>query len=202
MRSTASFGACCLLTAVCSVTLAGDRRHRSNTLIPREIFEGKELFEKAWEPGRPSPKGGDGLGPLYNEASCVGCHHQGGTGGGGPNDRNVVLLTAVAGSDQSLIRATVFQGELEDLHPGFRNRASIVLHRHATDGVLQKRLDSIATYDAVQTRDEIKVLRKGSRNTPALFGSGLIDGISDRVLARKLRNEHCPSSPREIKEVG
>ena len=102
-------------------------------LDPRGLFEGKELFEKSWEPGKPSPTGGDGLGPLYNETSCVGCHHQGGTGGGGDNSRNVLMLTAVAGSAESLRGATVFQGEMEDLHPGFRNRASIVLHRHATD---------------------------------------------------------------------
>ncbi len=92
--------ACCL--AMCSVILAADRRPRSNTLVPRDFFEGKELFEKSWEPGKPSPTGGDGLGPLYNETSCVGCHNQGGTGGGGENDRNVLMLTAVAGSAQSL----------------------------------------------------------------------------------------------------
>ena len=89
LRNRAWLGACCVLTAMCSVTLAADRRHRSNTLISRDFFDGKELFEKSWEPGKPSPIGGDGLGPLYNEASCVACHHQGGTGGGGANDRNV-----------------------------------------------------------------------------------------------------------------
>ena len=83
IRGKAWLGACCVLTAMCSVTLAADRRHRSNTLVPRDFFEGKELFEKSWEPGKPSPTGGDGLGPLYNETSCVGCHHLGGTGGGG-----------------------------------------------------------------------------------------------------------------------
>ncbi len=83
IRGKAWLGACCVLTAMCSVVLAADRRPRSNTLVPRDFFEGKELFEKSWEPGKPSPTGGDGLGPLYNETSCVGCHHQGGTGGGG-----------------------------------------------------------------------------------------------------------------------
>jgi CxxC motif-containing protein (DUF1111 family) len=176
------FKACCVLTAMCSVTLAEDRRHRSNTLIARDFFEGKELFEKSWEPGKPSPIGGDGLGPLYNETSCVGCHNLGGTGGGGANERNVVMLTAVASSARSIKSATLFQGEMEDLHPGFRNRSSIVLHRHATTPEIEERLRKIATFTAVQTRGEIKVLREGRRNTPALFGAGYIDAIPDEVL--------------------
>jgi len=197
IRGKAWLGACCVLTAMCSVTPAADRRHRSNTLVPRDFFEGKELFEKSWEPGKPSPTGGDGLGPLYNETSCVGCHNQGGTGGGGANERNVLMLTAIAGSVQSLTGATVFQGELEDLHPGFRNRASIVVHRHATDAEIEKRLKKIESFSAVQTRDEIKVLRTASRNTPALFGAGLIDAIPDSVV-RDAAKRSFPNFP-EIK---
>jgi len=186
-----------MLTALCSVALAADRRHRSQALVPRGFFEGKELFEKSWEPAKPSPTGGDGLGPLYNEASCVGCHHLGGTGGGGTNERNVLMLTAVAGSAQSLTGAKLFQGEMEDLHPGFRNRTSIVLHRHATTPESEERLKKIESFSVVQTREEIKVLRKANRNTPALFGAGLIDAIPDTVL-REAQKRTFPSFP-EIK---
>jgi CxxC motif-containing protein (DUF1111 family) len=182
IRGATWLAACCALSATISVCLAADRRHRSNTLVPRNFFAGKELFEKSWEPGKPSPTGGDGLGPLYNEASCVGCHQLGGTGGGGAKERNVLMVTAVAGSAQSLNGATVFKGEMEDLHPGFRNRASIVLHRHATTAEIEERLKKLESFSAVQTREEVKVLRKGSRNTPALFGAGLIDAIPDEVL--------------------
>ena len=193
----ATIGAVCAVTAMCTVILAGDRRHRANPTISREAFEGKALFEKSWEPGKPSPTGGDGLGPVYNEVSCVACHNLGGTGGGGPRERDVVMLTPVAGSDQSLAGATVFQGELEDLHPGFRSHGSVVLHRHATGPETRERLAKIDTFTVVQTRDEIKVLRKGSRNTPALFGAGLIDAVSDRVL-REAEKRTSPRFP-EIK---
>ena len=44
---------------------------------------GRELFLREWKPNDPRCHGGDGLGPLYNEASCVACHSQGGTGGRG-----------------------------------------------------------------------------------------------------------------------
>jgi CxxC motif-containing protein (DUF1111 family) len=124
LSNKARLAACCLLTATFSVALAADRRHRSNSVVvPRDFYEGRELFEKIWQPGKPSPFGGDGLGPLYNEDSCVACHHQGGTGGGGPNERNVLMLTAVAGSARSTTGAKLFQGEIEDLHPGFRGGA-------------------------------------------------------------------------------
>ena len=127
----------------------------------------------------------------------MGCHNSGGTGGGGANERNVLMLTAVAGSAQSLTGAKLFQGEMEDLHPGFRNRASIVLHRHATTPEIEERLKKIESFTAVQTREEIKVLRKGSRNTPALFGAGLIDAIPDTVL-REAEKRSFPNFP-EIK---
>jgi CxxC motif-containing protein (DUF1111 family) len=91
----------------------------------------------------------------------------------------------------------VFQGELEDLHPGFRNRASIVLHRHATTTEVEERLKKIGAITAVQTRDEIKVLRRARRNTPAIFGAGLIDAVPDEVL-RAAEKRTFPDFP-EIK---
>lgn len=47
------------------------------------LMRGAELFARDWEPGDAKGTGGDGLGPLYNETSCVACHFQGGTGGAG-----------------------------------------------------------------------------------------------------------------------
>ncbi len=189
--------ACCSFAALCSVVLAGDRRHRQNILIPADFHEGKALFEKSWTPGERSPAGGDGLGPLYNETSCVGCHNQGGTGGGGANDRNVRMLTAVASSAQVVNRDKLFQGEMEDLHPGFRNRSSVVIHRHATSEEIEARLRNIESFSAVQTREEFKTLRTASRNTPALFGAGILDAIPESVL-REAEKRTFPKFP-EIK---
>jgi CxxC motif-containing protein (DUF1111 family) len=181
-------GAGCAVVAVCSLAMAGaGRGHRSSTLISRDFFEGKALFEKTWEPGMRSPIGGDGLGPLYNEASCVGCHNQGGTGGGGDETKNVEMVTAVLSSTPSPAGGDIFQGELEDLHPGFRNQRSIVLHKHGTTEEIERRLRVIRTSTAVQTRDEMLTLRNAKRNTPALFGAGLIDGVSDDDLRQAER---------------
>ena len=50
---------------------------------PRSIAKGRELFLREWVPKDRRSHGGDGLGPVYNDRSCLGCHHQGPTGGGG-----------------------------------------------------------------------------------------------------------------------
>ena len=155
---------------------------RSVHTVSREYAQGRELFQKIWVLGQASAPGGDGLGPLYNEVSCVGCHHIGGDGGAGGNDRNVTLLTAFAGPPRTENGLRIFKGELEDLHPGFRNHTSIVLHKFATSNADQTRLDDIRKYQTVQTRDDLVALAISQRNTPALFGAGLIDHVPDSVL--------------------
>ena len=51
---------------------------------------GRELFNHEWTPNDPLTSG-DGLGPVFNARSCVECHHQGGSGGGGGVDKNVTV---------------------------------------------------------------------------------------------------------------
>jgi RNA polymerase sigma factor (sigma-70 family) len=51
---------------------------------------GEVLFAKEWVPNDPMSHGGDGLGPVYNETSCMACHGQGAPGGAGPESKNVV----------------------------------------------------------------------------------------------------------------
>ena len=54
---------------------------------------GRELFSRQWVPDDPRSRGGDGLGPVYNERSCLNCHDQGGPGGAGSADKNIELIT-------------------------------------------------------------------------------------------------------------
>src|SRR5690242_13063692 len=59
-----------------------------------KVEKGRELFLREWTPGDPRSHGGDGLGPVFNDSSCVACHNQGGVGGAGPASKNVTLATA------------------------------------------------------------------------------------------------------------
>ena len=57
-------------------------------------IDGAEIFTREWIPGDKRSHGGDGLGPVFNDSSCVACHNQGGTGGAGPASKNVDIVTA------------------------------------------------------------------------------------------------------------
>ena len=75
-----------------------DRRPRATPPV------GRELFERVWEKDDPRAHGGDGLGPVFNASSCVACHHLGGAGGAGGNDRNIAIATPTEPSAK--VRAT------------------------------------------------------------------------------------------------
>ena len=150
--------------------------------------------------------GGDGLGPVFNDRSCVACHRQGGVGGGGPLDKNVDMLSLPSDDlELSLTQAR----QLRQLHPGFISaepdlNSSIVLHKFALDksyAVTRRQLlgdepaiephpalSEIAQHrfaalpiQSVATSFDIS-LSRAQRNTSALFGTGLIDQIPDEVL--------------------
>jgi hypothetical protein len=59
------------------------------------IARGREIFVREWVPGDRTPHGGDGLGPVYNDSSCVACQSLGGPGGAGPANKNAEILTAI-----------------------------------------------------------------------------------------------------------
>src|SRR5262245_10476426 len=55
---------------------------------PEPVADGREIFHREWVPDDPRCEG-DGLGPMFNDTSCVGCHNLGGAGGGGAGGKNV-----------------------------------------------------------------------------------------------------------------
>jgi RNA polymerase sigma factor (sigma-70 family) len=97
--------------------------------LPRHVREerarGEALFAKQWVHNDPASHGGDGLGPVYNETSCVACHGLASPGGAGPESQNVVILTAVPNGRR-------LPDGLDRIHPAFRNSPSIVLHKFGT----------------------------------------------------------------------
>jgi CxxC motif-containing protein (DUF1111 family) len=190
------------ILVIATVAAGAGPRNRKATAAVDPIAEGRHFFLKLWPAGEGSPTGGDGLGPLYNEGSCVACHHVGGLGGAGLNDRNVKLL--VASGTATAEGNTVFKGELTDLHPGLRGGTSVVLHRHGTTRAVEDRLRVIGAYTAIQTPDATTALRTTERNTPPLFGTGLIDGISDRVLLDTAahRDEIFPEIKGRVSRLG
>ncbi len=71
------------------------------------VAQGRVLFEREWQPSDSRTHGGDGLGPVYNDSSCVACHNQGGTGGAGSAGKNVDIITAAANGPEQLDQQVV-----------------------------------------------------------------------------------------------
>jgi CxxC motif-containing protein (DUF1111 family) len=166
---------------------------------------GADLFAREWLPRDAKGAAGDGLGPVYNETSCVACHHQGGPGGAGPTSTNVEILSVGA--------RTRTKGQTEaEFHPGFRTSRSVVLHRFGVDPMykawrlrllgnehLADMVESVETeikqvQQLVEPGSPRSAVRRGlplgngmllsQRNAPALFGVGLIDSLPEDALLR------------------
>src|SRR5258707_1062126 len=75
---------------------AGEKTDARKAKSPADAggISGRELFLREWIANDPRSHGGDGLGPVFNDTSCVSCHNQGGVGGGGPEAKNVMVVTA------------------------------------------------------------------------------------------------------------
>ncbi len=74
---------------------------------------------------------------------------------------------------------TAFAG----IHPGFRDASSVVLHRFGTDPAYHEWRGSIAS------RQGIASIQISERNPPPLFGTGLIDRISDTAIEAAARRK-------------
>jgi CxxC motif-containing protein (DUF1111 family) len=148
---------------------------------------GETLFKHEWTPNDPLAKGGDGLGPVYNDTSCVACHNQGGVGGAGGVRHNVTTFTV--------------RPELAGLRP----REGVV-HAHAVKyqetlanvdpslpAIAQPTLAQLVPQPGSPSNHDLLTVPVGvqlsQRNTPALFGAKLIDEIPDQEIIANERRE-------------
>ncbi len=126
---------------------------------------GRELFVHRWTERDPMT-GGDGLGPVFNASSCVECHNQGGVGGGGPAGNNVTVYSLAKPHPRGLPQSGVvhahainadFQETGRHVHPSLPSQPSL-------------------SPTALTPHGDVSITQ---RNTPALFGDGQIDAITD-----------------------
>ncbi len=122
-----------------STPAALDTTNSEESASASDVAVGRALFLYEWLPDDPRSHGGDGLGPVYNESSCVACHNQGGVGGAGPANKNVEILSSIANAEV-LINSGYMGGQLTPLrdrlaehHAGFAKAPSVVVHRFGTD---------------------------------------------------------------------
>jgi CxxC motif-containing protein (DUF1111 family) len=112
-RCVAAIVACGSLLSCCATAQAEDA----------STIDGRELFTRQWIPGDARSHGGDGLGPVFNDTSCVACHNQGGVGGAGPKAKNAQIVTAFsngAAAPQLEVASNSLVGALVTLFGGPR----------------------------------------------------------------------------------
>jgi CxxC motif-containing protein (DUF1111 family) len=119
---------------------------------PSGAARGAELFEAKFTPQ-------EGLGPLFNDRSCAGCHFEPRIGGMGQDGLATVLR--VGKLTQSGFDAMV-------------GRGGPVAPEHA--------ISELGAACDLQAGIPAGVNVTSVRNAPALFGGGLIDAISDDVI--------------------
>jgi CxxC motif-containing protein (DUF1111 family) len=149
----------------------------------RAVAAGRELFEHEWMSKDPLTKG-DGLGPVFNARSCVECHSQAGAGGGGPVSKNVTVYGLVGDAHGLPVSGVVHQ---QAVGPEFQETLNL-LRPHLP------KAPSIPLADLVdRTRRRPTDVVITQRNTPALFGDGLIDAVPDETLIAHQR-EHSAAA--------
>ncbi len=150
------FGLC---VVVCHAMGGGLARADSGPKKSDQVASGYEIFNREWMPNDPRGHGGDGLGPVYNDSSCVACHNSGGSGGAGPISKNIDILSAslnpngmtvttVAAPAPAPNQSQTLQVQqvspapataaasidaLLEVHAGFRTSRTAVLHKFGTD---------------------------------------------------------------------
>ena len=135
---------------------------------------GMELFEHEWTAHDPLAKG-DGLGPVFNGRSCVACHFQGGVGGGGANQHNVVSFELLPTRDRpmlkgGLIHAFAIENKYTEKLGTLRTMFPVIAGSVRVEGNCQ-----VLTHD-------FDPLRTESVNSPALFGAGWVDRLSGKTI--------------------
>lgn len=156
-----------------------------------QVAEGKALFEHTWRPDDELAAEGDGLGPVFNEKSCVACHFEPAVGGAGPNDKNVSAFVVFPAPDRPGVTGGVVHASAT--RPELRQTNSDLSELFPTvrDGV---RIDNGCT-----TRfADFDPVVMANVNTPALFGAGLLDRISDRAVRQGARAQLWRQIGREL----
>lgn len=177
--------------------------------------DGALLFTHSWTVDDPLSAQGDGLGPVYNNRSCVACHNQGGVGGAGANNRNVLLREGAvlhhfgvspdypAAREASLktpVAATVDPHRMLLMAFGEGGESPLLQSlRGALDGSVHAdkahtdlgQGGSLIGLRGTAGPPPSRRPRLTARNTPALFGAGLLDAVPEEAIIAGL----CTTDP-------
>lgn len=159
-------------------------RPGTKKVSPEAAAAGRELFNHSWTENDPLTHG-DGVGPVFNARSCAECHSQGGVGGGGPVAMNVTVYGLTSADPKGIPASGVVHQRA--IRPEFQETLNLV-HRSLPRA---PSMPLSALTDRRRSRPPDVVITQ--RNTPALFGAGLIDAVADETIIAHQR-EHSDAS--------
>ena len=170
------------------------------TASAAEIAAGKGLFEHEWQPNDPLAHG-DGLGPVFNAKSCVGCHFQGGAGGGGEAQHNAVNYEVLPRPrDPQMHVGTVHNfsvdGKSKETFASLRKLYPVLKGEQAPPPPPSP--DPHCGYVQPPPKPDFDPVRTESVNTTALFGAGWIDLISDKAILLNARKRTLHNVTKEL----
>jgi len=158
--------ACGLLSATAASADLGDAINGLSASEQALFDEGKALFEKDFTPN-------EGLGPLYNETSCVACHGGGGVGGWDP-DGTTFNVTHFGIREPGADRFY----PAHELGGPVQQKRTIAGHPERPDCNVQ----ADTPPEFLQPFVPGMIISK--RFTPGVFGFGLIDAVSDKEILK------------------
>ena len=85
---------------------------------PAQVVTGLRLFTQEFTSTAPG-QNGDGLGPVFNEASCVACHNVGGVGGSGEVISNARAIGLSKAEFTPIRPKSSIEEAIQDYSPGF-----------------------------------------------------------------------------------
>jgi CxxC motif-containing protein (DUF1111 family) len=159
-------------------------------LEPAAVQAGRDLFLHEWTSPDALAPHGDGLGPVFNAASCVACHKQGGAGGGGPLENNVTAFVArdlrtIEPARQGVVHAfataPMFVETLAHVQAGLPPITCPPL-----EDLLPSFVQGCFNPPRIPAPHGVDI---SQRNTPALFGAQLVDSIPDHVIIAAERKQ-------------
>lgn len=110
----------------------------------------------------------EGLGPTYNEVSCVTCHGAGAIGGGDP-----------IGPGATTFNVTHFARDTQGWFDPLRDLGGLVIQK--------KSIRNTSTPNCTMLGEVVPAAANivSTRNTPPVFGFGLLDAIPDAEILRR-----------------
>ncbi len=197
-------GALLLILAPVGLRVLSWPGEQSAEVASADVRAGEVLFAHEWQAHDKLCASGDGLGPVFNATSCAACHKQGGLGGGGGLEHNVTTFefrrdrpVVVMDPDDQVVRnLAVRDGVIHAfaIAPEYQETLHLLggnLPRTSRPdlGQLIGPQEKNRALGRAQRLELPAGLRLSQRNTPALFGVGLIDAIPERAILANARKQ-------------